>query len=165
MKKIKQTDSIGYKGDVKIKTSDTRTGKTKTYKTHNAGQIGLFTFITQALQGTLNVDTRPAKINLYGVNGQTETTLLAYPVVYTTTPEITLNGSSSSNGTNEITYLFTVPGSTFIQSGGTINRIKLFNNLNDANTSVCAIIDLTNGINFTNTTNIIVEWKLKFVSE
>lgn len=161
------SDNILYKGKVNIAYFDKFNVEQKRIG-FNSGKIRLFTFITNALAGKTVNEWRPQKIDLlYDANPQdpaeqNKHTVLAYPIAYMGAPKVYNNGALQEE-TNQIVYLFTVPGVTIINRDKNINLLRLL----DSTNTVCAEItlegdDIIKSVD--SSSNIVIEWTLTFSS-
>lgn len=159
---------IGYRGEVTIKQANTHNKKVRTYKTHNRGEMGLFSFLIHALQGENMQQYRPQYLMLYDANDKALLTQRA-SVAFTPTAYKTENGADvvSYDDCDSITLSFIIPSTQFKSSGNTIIKAALFNNRGSSNAlkdnpALCAAAELTSGIPVSAGTSLMVYWKLKF---
>ena len=176
--KNKQEGVISYKGEVTIQYKDSN-NKNVTIKKSNSGDLGLFSFLTRALQGLTNNSLsllnqlKPSRINAF--NGESD--VLYGTINYESTPVLYnyVNNEYEINPTNSNTveYTFRIPYNYLIHNEGNekiiINKLYLLNNIddNDENYSnICASVELKeNQIEITTKTNILIKWKLRFYSD
>lgn len=163
--------AVGYSGEVCIKYVDNKTGEVKTLSRHNAGGLGLFSFLAHCIQDNNYKTYYPQKIMLYNASGEE---LLASPASFYAEPTTFLeeDGSSTKSNTscNTVQLIFNIPAITFKQTNVYVSKLRLLNDkygsgsITDASDAVCAYVTLTEPTLIKPGVNLIVYWKLHFES-
>lgn len=167
LKKPPQT-VVGYRGEVTIKQSNTHNKKVRTYRAHNRGEVGLFSFLIHAIQGENMQQYRPRYLMLYDASDKALLTQRA-SVAFTPTAYKKVNDKDevSYDDCDSVTLSFIIPSTQFKGSGDTVMKAALFNNRDSSsalenNPALCAAAELTSGIPVSAGTSLMVYWKLKF---
>lgn len=161
-------DIIKYDGSVTIlyQGSDNKYHLTRR---HNTGDIGLFTFLTYALQGDLVEKLRPKYLDAY-FDADCKEPALLQPIVMSKIPNRYLNESTLCNedSSNIIEYSFVLPASMIIdtENANYLKTLVLRNSLDPSeDISICAKLDIENKqISRAENSNILIYWRLKFSS-
>lgn len=160
--------TVGYKGEVTIERVDTHNKKTKTYRTHNHGEAGLFSFLIHALQGENMKQYRPRYLMLYDAEDNALLTQRAM-IAFTPTAYKTQNNRYvvSYDTCDSVVFSFIIPSTQFKAGDPTVTKAALFNDRSSSNAltnndGLCAVAELNSGIQVTAGTSLMVYWRLKF---
>ena len=154
--KIKNKDSIGYKGTVEIGL--VRNGKKFKRRTSNAGRAKLFRYLGECLIARLNpnysasVENRPGNLRILNNN----TSILSYNIGFS---DITLNvHDEGDNSYCEVVFNFLIPGSLIYNKR--IQKVQLMS-INQSDNEPYAEASFIDPIVVTDIdTNVYVSWVL-----
>lgn len=170
--------NIKYKGIVTVSLIDKQTGKQYNRKSYNTSEKDLFTAICRMLCDVDTQDYIPRYIKAYNSNLQNlsptqslidaDKEVFYNPVYYSASPSVyTLQDQSwirstlnSQDGAEMVEYSFLVPSTNIkLNANNYIKSLRLFNNRNN----LCASVDFgDDAISLSNSSNILITWKLQF---
>lgn len=156
---------VSYSGAVKIKVLS-GTKVVKSGGAHNSGSLWLFRVLASALLGNDERRNMPHYLNIFDVNGDTETPILSNRVALTSG-----SFSPSEDGGVMATFTAIIPYKSIADRSTThrISRIKIYSDASPDSETTLATVDTGAGdvwdINSGTRNNIAIEWDMTFANQ